>query len=103
MKNFKVAKILAYFLFSDCEYNNKTYYNGEKIDTPDTPCRVCYCKGGEVMCSTVGCYERDDCEGKMVPGTCCLKYDHCPPLGMLFKNDFSFIFWQDVPHNVSVL
>lgn len=74
-----------FFYCTECEYNKRIYNNGEKIDTSDMPCRVCYCKGGDVMCTTIGCYEREDCEGKIIPGTCCPKYDHCPPLG---KNDF---------------
>lgn len=62
----------------ECEYNGQTYNNGERLDTRDEPCKVCYCKGGEVMCTSISCYHRDDCEPRFVAGQCCPKYDHCP-------------------------
>lgn len=65
----------------ECEHNGKIYANGEKLETnPGGECKVCYCRGGEVQCAEVSCYIRKDCEGKRVPGTCCPKYDHCPPI-----------------------
>ncbi|XP_066157885.1 bromodomain-containing protein DDB_G0270170 [Euwallacea fornicatus] len=65
----------------ECEHNGKIYANGEKLETnPGGECKVCYCRGGEVQCAEVSCYIRNDCEGKRVPGTCCPKYDHCPPI-----------------------
>ncbi|XP_076250788.1 uncharacterized protein LOC143190415 isoform X1 [Rhynchophorus ferrugineus] len=66
---------------SECEHNGKIYANGEKLETnPGGECKVCYCRGGEIQCAEVSCYIRNDCEGKRVPGTCCPKYDHCPPI-----------------------
>ncbi|KAK9886124.1 hypothetical protein WA026_014910 [Henosepilachna vigintioctopunctata] len=63
----------------ECEYNNKKYSNGERLGTlPGDECKVCYCRGGEIKCTDVSCYIRNDCEGKRVPGQCCPKYDHCP-------------------------
>ncbi|KAH8368240.1 hypothetical protein KR084_008820 [Drosophila pseudotakahashii] len=64
----------------DCEKDGKTYANGDKLVAPDTPCTVCYCKGGEIVCSPVSCYRRDDCMPKYVPGRCCPEYDNCPIL-----------------------
>ncbi|BFF94943.1 serine-rich adhesin for platelets [Drosophila madeirensis] len=64
----------------DCEKDGKTYANGYKLVDPDTPCTVCYCKGGEVVCSSVTCFRRDDCMPKYVPGRCCPEYDNCPIL-----------------------
>nr|NP_001137815.1 uncharacterized protein Dmel_CG31869, isoform C [Drosophila melanogaster]NP_723619.1 uncharacterized protein Dmel_CG31869, isoform A [Drosophila melanogaster]AAF53012.2 uncharacterized protein Dmel_CG31869, isoform A [Drosophila melanogaster]ACL83021.1 uncharacterized protein Dmel_CG31869, isoform C [Drosophila melanogaster] len=64
----------------DCEKDGKTYANGDKLVAPDTPCTVCYCKGGEIVCSPVTCYRRDDCMPKYVPGRCCPQYDNCPIL-----------------------
>ncbi|XP_016964300.1 uncharacterized protein LOC108034056 [Drosophila biarmipes] len=64
----------------DCEKDGKTYANGDKLVAPDTPCTVCYCKGGEIVCSPVTCYRRDDCMPKYVPGRCCPEYDNCPIL-----------------------
>lgn len=64
----------------ECQRDGKTYANGEKVFDPDTPCRVCYCQGGEVSCSQVSCYKRHDCEPKFVTGRCCPEYDNCPPL-----------------------
>ncbi|EDW75641.2 uncharacterized protein Dwil_GK23980 [Drosophila willistoni] len=64
----------------DCEKDGKTYANGFKLVDPDTPCTVCHCKGGEIVCSSVSCYHRDDCLPKYVPGRCCPEYDNCPIL-----------------------
>ncbi|KAF6207081.1 hypothetical protein GE061_018320 [Apolygus lucorum] len=62
----------------DCEYEGKLYNNGEKLENPSTPCQVCYCRGGEIMCNSITCYRRDDCEPQHVEGQCCPKYGHCP-------------------------
>ncbi|KAK9497004.1 hypothetical protein O3M35_012800 [Rhynocoris fuscipes] len=62
----------------ECEFNGRMYNNGERLERPDDPCWVCYCKGGEVMCTTITCYERNDCTAYYVSGQCCPKYDHCP-------------------------
>ncbi|KAJ8917623.1 hypothetical protein NQ315_000106 [Exocentrus adspersus] len=68
----------------ECEHNGKIYANGEKLETPPGgECKVCYCRGGEVQCAEVSCYVRKDCEGKRVPGKCCPKFDHCPPIDPL--------------------
>ncbi|EDW64762.1 streptococcal hemagglutinin isoform X2 [Drosophila virilis] len=64
----------------DCEKDGKTYANGDKLVDPDTPCTVCYCKGGEIVCSSVTCFRRDDCMPKYVTGRCCPEYDNCPIL-----------------------
>ncbi|CAH0390826.1 unnamed protein product [Bemisia tabaci] len=67
----------------DCEFNGRNYFNGEQIEAQlDKPCEVCYCKGGDVMCTSVTCYERSDCQAKVVPGQCCPKYENCPPRGV---------------------
>ncbi|XP_014281975.3 serine-rich adhesin for platelets isoform X1 [Halyomorpha halys] len=62
----------------DCEYNGIVYNNGERLDKPEDPCQVCYCKGGEIMCTSITCYERDDCQPHYTAGQCCPRYDHCP-------------------------
>ncbi|EAT47163.2 AAEL001722-PA [Aedes aegypti] len=64
----------------ECQRDGKVYSNGEKVFDPETPCRVCYCQGGEISCSQVSCYKRHDCEPKFIPGRCCPEYDNCPPL-----------------------
>ncbi|XP_055636322.1 uncharacterized protein LOC129775513 isoform X2 [Toxorhynchites rutilus septentrionalis] len=64
----------------ECQRDGKTYANGEKVFDPETPCRVCYCQGGEISCSQVTCYKRHDCEPKFISGRCCPEYDNCPPL-----------------------
>lgn len=62
----------------DCEHKGKLYNNGEKIDTPDeSACRVCFCNGGEIVCTSIVCYTRNDCQGYYLPGDCCPKYDNC--------------------------
>ncbi|XP_052864577.1 uncharacterized protein LOC128271176 [Anopheles cruzii] len=64
----------------ECQRDGKTYANGEKLLDPNTPCRSCYCQGGEVTCNEVSCYKRNDCDPKYIPGRCCPEYDNCPPL-----------------------
>ncbi|CAH1121079.1 unnamed protein product [Ceutorhynchus assimilis] len=93
----------------ECEHDGKIYGNGEKLETnPGGECKVCYCRGGEVQCAEVSCYVRNDCEGKRVPGTCCPKYDNCPPIDILDRssliteqpaNTFKpthFQIWQEI-------
>uniref|UniRef100_A0A6B2E748 Putative conserved secreted protein n=1 Tax=Phlebotomus kandelakii TaxID=1109342 RepID=A0A6B2E748_9DIPT len=63
-----------------CERDGKIYATGEKLVDPETPCRVCYCQGGEFICNNVTCYIRNDCEPKYIAGRCCPEYDNCPPL-----------------------
>ncbi|XP_054744519.1 serine-rich adhesin for platelets [Anastrepha obliqua] len=62
----------------DCQKDGKTYSNGDKLLDPETPCTVCYCQGGEILCSSVTCFYRDDCKPKYIPGRCCPEYDNCP-------------------------
>lgn len=40
--------------------------------------------GGEITCSDLSCYIRDDCEPRHITGVCCPTYDNCPVLGELF-------------------
>ncbi|KAJ8949214.1 hypothetical protein NQ314_008274 [Rhamnusium bicolor] len=76
-----LIRIILLTFVLECEHNGKFYANGEKLETPPGgECKVCYCRGGEVQCAEVSCYIRKDCEGKRVPGKCCPKYDHCPPI-----------------------
>lgn len=68
-------------MFSDCEAGGKIYQNGERLEDPESPCRVCYCQSGEIVCTVIKCYTRADCMPRYVTGKCCPKYDHCPPVG----------------------
>ncbi|XP_063238918.1 apomucin [Bacillus rossius redtenbacheri] len=63
----------------DCEHEGKVYHNGQRLDDSLNPCKVCYCQGGEIACTVIECYKRDDCVPRHVPGMCCPKYDNCPP------------------------
>ncbi|XP_075152690.1 uncharacterized protein LOC142226517 [Haematobia irritans] len=69
----------------DCQKDGKTYLNGDKLVDPETPCTVCYCQGGEILCSSVTCFHRDDCTPKYIPGVCCPEYDNCPVTTSLNK------------------
>lgn len=74
----------------ECEYNGATYSNGERIkNMPGKECQACYCKGGEIQCTNLKCYVRDDCEGKKISGQCCPTYDHCPINGAVDKSKSS--------------
>ncbi|XP_069669191.1 dentin sialophosphoprotein [Periplaneta americana] len=64
----------------ECDKNGTTYQNGERLDDPTSPCRACYCQSGEIVCRVLECYRREDCKPRDVPGKCCPKYDHCPPV-----------------------
>ncbi|XP_067622872.1 uncharacterized protein [Eurosta solidaginis] len=75
----------------DCQKDGITYLNGDKLVDPKNPCTVCYCKGGEILCSSVTCFHRDDCKPKYIPGRCCPEYDNCP------------VSVQDPSHNVTKL
>lgn len=33
---------------------------------------------GEILCSPVTCFHRDDCSPKYISGVCCPEYDNCP-------------------------
>uniref|UniRef100_A0A8D8YJP8 VWFC domain-containing protein n=1 Tax=Cacopsylla melanoneura TaxID=428564 RepID=A0A8D8YJP8_9HEMI len=71
----------------DCVHNGKLYNNGQPLDSTLTPCQVCYCRGGALMCTKLTCYTRDDCKGTVQPGSCCPNYDHCPPLDLSRKGN----------------
>lgn len=76
-------------LFIDCEHKGKLYNNGEKVSKSDeSPCRVCFCNGGEIVCTSIVCYTRNDCQGYYLPGDCCPKYDNCSStlIGMFILN-----------------
>lgn len=64
----------------ECEKNGTIYQNGARLDDPSSPCRACYCQSGEIVCRVLECYRREDCKPRDVPGKCCPKYDHCPPV-----------------------
>ncbi|XP_050545720.1 uncharacterized protein MAL13P1.304-like isoform X3 [Daktulosphaira vitifoliae] len=62
----------------DCEHKGKLYNNGEKVNFyDDSACKVCFCNGGEIVCTSIICYTRKDCKGYTLPGDCCPKYDNC--------------------------
>jgi len=72
---------LGLCVVSDCEADGRIYQNGERLENPESPCRVCYCQSGEIVCTVIKCYTREDCMPRYVTGMCCPKYDHCPPVG----------------------
>lgn len=83
-KHFK--QLLLINLLLDCEHKGKLYNNGEKINKSDeSACRVCFCNGGEIVCTSIMCYTRNDCQGYYLPGDCCPKYDNCSsiPIGTI--------------------
>lgn len=72
---------LTFYNLLDCEKNGTIYENGEKIiDDESNSCSVCYCQGGEILCSNVTCHLRTNCESTFfIKGRCCPEYDNCPP------------------------
>ncbi|EEC01439.1 conserved hypothetical protein [Ixodes scapularis] len=63
-----------------CEQDGKPYKDGDVVPSPQSPCYVCFCQGSSIRCTLVACQFRGDCEPRYVPGECCPRYDHCPPL-----------------------
>ncbi|GFY43423.1 uncharacterized protein TNIN_470161 [Trichonephila inaurata madagascariensis] len=63
-----------------CVHNNRVYEDGEIIKDLQNACYTCRCHGSSISCTFADCLFRGDCPPEYVPGECCPRYDHCPPL-----------------------
>ncbi|GBN54901.1 hypothetical protein AVEN_150302-1 [Araneus ventricosus] len=63
-----------------CVHNNRVYEDGEIIKDLQNNCYTCRCHGSSISCTFAECLFRGDCPPEYVPGECCPRYDHCPPL-----------------------
>ncbi|KAM7312735.1 hypothetical protein ISCGN_009640 [Ixodes scapularis] len=81
-RSLPLRKRAAFYIANDtgCEQDGKQYKDGDVVPSPQSPCYVCFCQGSSIRCTLVACQFRGDCEPRYVPGECCPRYDHCPPL-----------------------
>lgn len=57
-------------LLAGCTFHGKEYPDGTEFASDKDPCGVCYCYGGEVVCTKIPCY--GECSHPYKPpGQCC--------------------------------
>lgn len=61
---------MSSFLCAGCMFHGKEYPDGTEFGDDNDPCSVCYCYGGEVICTKVPCYGECGHPYKP-PGQCC--------------------------------
>uniref|UniRef100_A0A8C6WIJ8 VWFC domain-containing protein n=1 Tax=Neogobius melanostomus TaxID=47308 RepID=A0A8C6WIJ8_9GOBI len=72
-----------------CLYRGEEYPDSFEFSNANDPCSVCYCYGGEVVCTRIPCYE--ECSHPYTaPGQCCAQCDR------------KFTFGQ-IPFNIPLL
>ncbi|KAM9854759.1 kielin/chordin-like protein [Aulostomus maculatus] len=68
-----------------CMFDGKEYGDGTEFADDKDPCGVCYCYGGEVICTKIPCY--GDCHHPYkAPGQCCGECDRCFYNGAVLTN-----------------
>ncbi|GFT61244.1 uncharacterized protein NPIL_12271, partial [Nephila pilipes] len=72
-----------------CVHNNRVYEDGEIIKDLQNACYTCRCHGSSISCTFADCLFRGDCPPEYVPGECCPRYDHCPPLSTTSSTIFT--------------
>ncbi|KAM9351632.1 kielin/chordin-like protein [Symphorus nematophorus] len=73
-----------------CMFHGKEYPDGTEFGDERDPCSVCYCYGGEVVCTKLPCY--GECSHPYKPpGQCCGECDRC------FYNSAVLINGQSIP------
>ncbi|XP_045893127.1 kielin/chordin-like protein isoform X2 [Micropterus dolomieu] len=59
-----------------CMFHGKEYSDGTEFGDDKDPCGVCYCYGGEVVCTKIPCY--GECSHPYKPaGQCCGECERC--------------------------
>ncbi|XP_056907493.1 kielin/chordin-like protein [Takifugu flavidus] len=72
-----------------CMYHGKEYADGTEFADGNNPCGVCYCYGGDVVCTRIPCY--GDCSHPYKPpGQCCGECERCFYNGAILTNGQSF-------------
>ena len=61
-------------LLAGCLFHGKEYSDGTEFGDDEDPCSVCYCYGGEVVCTKMPCYGECSHPYK-APGQCCGECD----------------------------
>ncbi|KAM7414471.1 hypothetical protein PAMA_019340 [Pampus argenteus] len=73
-----------------CMFHGKEYLDGTEFGDDNDPCGVCYCYGGEVVCTKIPCYA--ECSHAYTPpGQCCGECERC------FYNGAVLINGQSIP------
>ncbi|KAM6936923.1 kielin/chordin-like protein [Xenentodon cancila] len=73
-----------------CTFDGHEYPDGTEFGDGKDPCGVCYCYGGDVICTKLPCYE--DCSHPYKPsGQCCGDCERC------FYNNVILINGQSIP------
>ncbi|KAM3609081.1 uncharacterized protein V6R79_009469 [Siganus canaliculatus] len=68
-----------------CMFNGKEYPDGTEFADNKDPCGVCYCYGGEVVCTKTPCY--GECSHPYKPpGQCCGECERCFYNGAVLTN-----------------
>uniref|UniRef100_H3DPF7 Kielin cysteine rich BMP regulator n=1 Tax=Tetraodon nigroviridis TaxID=99883 RepID=H3DPF7_TETNG len=68
-----------------CLYHGREYADGTEFADGNDPCGVCYCYGGEVVCTRIPCY--GDCSHPYKPaGQCCGECERCFYNGAVLMN-----------------
>ncbi|CAK6951146.1 kielin/chordin-like protein [Scomber scombrus] len=68
-----------------CMFNGKEYPDGTEFGDDQGPCGVCYCYGGEVVCTKIPCY--GECSHPYTPpGQCCGECERCFYNGAVLTN-----------------
>uniref|UniRef100_A0A673BRQ6 Si:dkey-266m15.6 n=1 Tax=Sphaeramia orbicularis TaxID=375764 RepID=A0A673BRQ6_9TELE len=66
-----------------CMYHGKEYPDGFEFSDDKDPCNVCYCYGGEVVCTKIPCY--GDCSHPYTPPRqCCGECERCLYQGVTY-------------------
>nr|XP_057932502.1 kielin/chordin-like protein isoform X1 [Doryrhamphus excisus] len=72
-----------------CMFQGREYADGTEFVDDKEPCSVCYCYGGDVVCSKLPCY--GDCRHPYkAPGQCCGECERCFYNGAVLANGQSF-------------
>ncbi|XP_061577935.1 kielin/chordin-like protein isoform X2 [Cololabis saira] len=73
-----------------CTFHGREYPDGTEFRDDNDPCGMCYCYGGEVVCTKLPCHQ--DCSHPYKPpGQCCGECERC------FYNDVVLVNGQSIP------
>lgn len=95
-----IIPTLSNFLLTGCMFHGKEYLDGTEFGDDKDPCGVCYCYGGEVVCTKIPCY--GDCSHPYKPpGQCCGECDRMLsqtlPTVVAHHHWFETLFCSSVP------
>uniref|UniRef100_A0A3B3D713 Uncharacterized protein n=1 Tax=Oryzias melastigma TaxID=30732 RepID=A0A3B3D713_ORYME len=71
-----------------CTFQGREYLDGTEFNNDNDPCGVCYCYGGNVVCSRLRC--NSDCTHPYKPPGCCPDCDSCLYEGVIHAHAHTF-------------